>query len=262
MKGFFLLLVATLAVACTASAQVIIGFGDGSQFTTNYKPGNPATTITNGVLNLTTMTNSVAASAFYNTRVNIEQFTASFTFTSSNSIWPGDGFTFTLQNDSRGTSALGRDGGELGYGGITPSAGFGVNLYPGYPLGTFLLNNGYVPIASYSDFSSAYFSSGITYSVTLTYANRQLQATITGPDLSSPYQTGYFVDLPYLVGDTMAYVGFTGGTGAAYTNITISDFAFAPVPEPSLGTLLAGLGLLGYARWRRCQRTRPRAEKV
>ena len=65
-----------------ATQTVINGFGDGSQFTTTAV--NSPTAITNSVLNLTTATSSVAASAFYNTRVNIQQFTATFTFTYSN----------------------------------------------------------------------------------------------------------------------------------------------------------------------------------
>lgn len=273
MRLLLLPLLAIAAAVSTAEAQnlsnvvpppetqtVISGFGDGSQFTTTSV--NTPTAITNSALNLTTATSSVAASAFYNTRVSIEAFTASFTFTSSNPYGPGDGFTFTLQNDYRGPSALGTAGGNLGYAGIQPSAAFGINLYSGYPLGTFVLQDGYVPLgyyqpdgtpAGYNQFYAANFNSGTPYTVTLTYANSQLLATITGPDPMSTYQSSYFLDLPFLVGDTMAYVGFTGGTGYAYTAITITDFTFAtPVPEPTTWALMgSGLGLVGWAQLRR-----------
>lgn len=272
MRTFPLFLLA-LALAWTAAAQevtpspsapattpVISGFGDGSQFTTTAV--NAPTAITNSVLNLTTATSSVAASAFYNTRVNIQAFTASFTFTYSNSGWPGDGFTFTVQNDQRGPTALGYAGGDLGYSGIYPSAGFGINLHPGYELGTFAVQSGYIPINYYDQFSPAYFSGGIPYTVTLTYANSLLLASITGGDLAYPYQSSYSLDLPYLVGDTLAYVGFTAGTGAAVMDLTITDFTYAtPVPEPTTWALLGtGLTVLGCTHQRRQQQLRRTAK--
>jgi hypothetical protein len=243
-----------------ATAPVITGFGDGSQFSINAV--NSPTAITNSVLNLTTATSSVAASAFYNTRVNIQQFTASFTFTYFNSNWPGDGFTFTVQNDQYGPTALGYAGGDLGYTGIYRSAGLGFNLYPGYMRGTFSLQDGYVPINSYNQFSPAYFTSGIPYTVTLTYANSLMLATITGSDLTNPYQSSYTFDLPYLLGDSLAYVGFTGATGAAVMDLTITDFTFAtPVPEPTTWALMgSGLGFLGWAHRRRSRRVTPQAK--
>lgn len=238
------------------TTTVINGFGDGSQFTTSAS--NAPTSIANSVLNLTTTAGWQAAAAFYNTRVSIQEFTASFTFTFASFGNPGDGFTFTVQNDPRGASALGGYGGYLGYNGISPSAGFGVNLYSGYALGTFSLQGGYVPINNYQNFSPAYFTSGIPYTVTLTYANSLLLATISGSDLAAPYQTRYLIDLPGLAGDSFAYVGFTGGTGAAAADITITNFAFAtPVPEPTTwATMGAGLGLVGLAYRRRLRRAR------
>ena len=75
------------------------------------------------------------------------------------------------------------------------------------------------------------------YTVTLTYANSQLLASITGADPASPYQSIYYsLDLPALVGDTLAYVGFTGATGAAVTDITITDFTFANGRITSMAT--------------------------
>jgi hypothetical protein len=268
MRTLYLPLLA-LALACAAAAQevtpspsgpattpVINGFGDGSQFTITAV--NAPTAITNSVLNLTTATSWVAASAFYNTRVNIQAFTASFTFITSSNGWPGDGFTFTFQNDQRGPTALGSAGGYLGYNGIYPSAGFGINLHPGYELGTFALQSGYVPINHYDQFSPAYFSSGIPYTVTLTYANSLLLASITGGDLAYPYQSSYSLNLPYLVGDTLAYVGFTVGTGAAVMDLKITDFTYAtPVPEPTTWALLgAGLAVVGCAHHRGQHRKR------
>lgn len=246
----------TTNTTATAPAPTINGFGDGSQFTTNTnQPGNPPTAIVNSVLNLTTESGGLATSVFYNNRVNIQQFTATFTFTTSNPINPADGFTFGFQNDQRGTTALGGAGGYLGYTGITPSAAFGVNLYGGYPLGVFVLQDGNVPIGSYNQFAALTFNSAIPYTVKLTYANSLLQATITGSDLLLPWIGSFSLDIPYLVGDNLAYVGFTGGTGGAVTAMTISDFTFTAVPEPGTWALMGtGGALLGLMHLRRRKR--------
>ena len=61
-----------------------------------------------------------AASAFWTTPVNVQNFANNFTFQLTNPN--ADGFTFTIQN--AGATALGQAGGLLGYGGatkITPS---------------------------------------------------------------------------------------------------------------------------------------------
>ena len=69
-------------------------------------------------LQLTTGVVNQAGSAFYNTATNIQAFTTDFAFQLSNA--QADGFTFTIQNV--GPTALGGNGGSLGYG-PNPSTG-------------------------------------------------------------------------------------------------------------------------------------------
>ncbi len=103
----------------------ISGFGDGSDYTlTGYTQDpvgdiidtNPPT-ISSGDLTITTSSMGEARAAFYNTPQSIGSFTAQFIFQNSDQQFgSADGFSFVLQNDSRGTSAIGGGGAGLGYG--------------------------------------------------------------------------------------------------------------------------------------------------
>ena len=86
--------------------------------------------IENGLLTLTDGANSEARSFFYNTRQNVGGFQAAFTYQAGGNK-SADGIAFVLQNDSRGTAALGGAGGSLGVSGITPSFELELNIYSG-----------------------------------------------------------------------------------------------------------------------------------
>ena len=58
-----------------------------------------------------------AGSAFFTTPMDIRSFTTDFTFQLSDAT--ADGITFTIQDSSSGTTALGAVGGSLEYGGTT-----------------------------------------------------------------------------------------------------------------------------------------------
>ena len=99
-----------------------------------------------------------ASSAFYNTPVNIQQFTSSFSFQITGGTSPtADGMAFVIQGGS--SSALGGTGGGLGYGpsniggtgGIPNSVAVTFSLYgnnDGAPNNTGLYTDGTSPAST------------------------------------------------------------------------------------------------------------------
>ena len=95
------------------------GFGGGGTgwWVNSYNIGGTA--ITNNILTLTDGGGSESRSAFYTTKQNIAApFTVNFTYTAAGNK-AADGATFCIQNDSRGITAMGQNGGSLAYGTTT-----------------------------------------------------------------------------------------------------------------------------------------------
>jgi hypothetical protein len=259
----------TVGATGQSALSAITGFGDGSNYSlTGYTQANDGTiidnnppTISSGTLTITTSSPGEARAAYYNTAQPIGSFVAQFTFQNSDSVFgAGDGFAFVLQNDPRGLTAIGGGGAGLGYGlqndnqppsgpplaAVTNSAAVEFYLRNGLGATEYDTNGG-------ADFGSATSASpvdlvdGDPILVTLTYNGSQLTETLTDELVPADTYTNTFAaDLPAAVGGATALVGFTGGTGGGYSTQTISNFTFAPVPEPtSLGLLSAcALGLL------------------
>ncbi|HEX8912397.1 MAG TPA: hypothetical protein VF796_08550, partial [Humisphaera sp.] len=134
-----------VAVACSVPAAPLMadinGFATGSgtgptQYTLNGNqlPTVPAIDTGTNTLTITTPNNNQASSAFYNTKQSVLNFTAEFDYTVTSGQPTADGFAFVLQNDPRGTAALGAGGGTLAYGGtggITKSVALAADLYNG-----------------------------------------------------------------------------------------------------------------------------------
>ena len=84
---------------------------------------NGGASIVSGALQLTDGAKYEARSAYFSVPLNIQQFTTDFYFQQLNAV--ADGITFVIQN--QGLSALGTDGGGLGYG-VSPSTGAGTSI--------------------------------------------------------------------------------------------------------------------------------------
>jgi hypothetical protein len=117
-----------LSVSPQASATYSIGSGTGISFSSGFSSAassmtfNGKTVLNDTRLQLTDGLANEAGSAWYNTPVNIQNFTNDFTFQLSNA--QADGITFTVQNT--GVTALGPTGGGLGYGPDTPGGTGGI----------------------------------------------------------------------------------------------------------------------------------------
>jgi hypothetical protein len=274
--ALFAVCVAPSAFAVSVVPFGINGFNDPGGFTLNGNSGGydgqDATahgvptisgntlhlTTTQGVVDGDTFYGSENTSAYYNQQQSIGQFYVSFTYhyngSNPQSFGPGNGFTFILQNDPRGPYALGTSGygnGQQGDGGtIMPSAAVEFGLFTGFGQnrGTQLAFNGdpgtngtfrdTTPVklvganANMDDYAPS-----DPISVTLSYDGTTLSETLLDTVTHAAYNTSYVTNLPAALGSSYAYVGFTGGTGAAVADQTITDFVFSNnVPTAPVNT--------------------------
>ena len=217
--------------------STLTGFGsDGTGWTTQTNTtGNPA--IAGNVLTLTNGGNYEASAAWFNTPVSTTgSFMASFTYTDV-STQGADGIAFVLQNDPRGTAAIGGNGGDLGYGEglgvggslIQPSVAYEINVYNGPTQGTNFVTDG--STGTYNATGAVNVASGDPINVMLVYdaaaqtLTEFLVDATTGSDYTHTY-TG--INLPSTLGGSTAILGFTGGSGGYASTQTIGNFSFTP----------------------------------
>jgi hypothetical protein len=220
-----------LLASSGASATTIISHPDFSDVSDLNLNGSATTA---GVDLVLTDTTGQAGSAFTNDPVidPAKSFHASFTFNfpaGPSNDYPADGFTFTVQNDGRGSDAVGDAGGELGYGGsaeITPSIAIGFTTgFPTGPGAVKIMENGSNVIANNTKFVMCGCSGDpATYSgqkryAWVDYSSSSLVLKVfvskkkTKPD--KPFIKADIGDLSAILGSS-AYAGFTGGTGGSW----------------------------------------------
>ena len=175
---------------------------------------NGSAALNGTAVQLTNTAGSQAGSAYWTTPVNVQAFINDFTFqlTTPNA----DGFTFVLQN--AGVTALGPDGGGLGYSGIGKSIAVKFDLFSNTGEGnnsTGLYTGGASPTVPATTLGGGVnLHSGDTFHVRMVYDGTNLTMTIT--DTTVPADTftiAFPVNIPAMVGGNTAYAGFTGGTG-------------------------------------------------
>ncbi len=220
-----------------------VGFdidGGGWQVNGNTKIGTNLLTLTDGG-------GSEASSFFYNYPQYIGAFKASFTYQDVGGT-PGngaDGVSFCIQNDPRGTFALGTTGGSLGLGStttpISPSAALEFNLYTGNTedVGYTFLTDGLTGSAgangNYAKPGSVVIDSGDPINVSLYYDGNILSLTLNDAVASTSFSTNLVVgNLVHTLGAASAYVGFTGGDGGVASTQTITNFSFVSIPLASI----------------------------
>jgi len=202
---------------------------------------NGAASIANNLLTLT-VNDAVGevSSFFFGSTVYIGAFKTSFTY---QDVGGGgaDGFSFCLQNDPRGSAAIGGGGGALALSGITPSAALTFNIFgaSGMSFGTNGANGN-----PYSPTTPVNLASGNAIAVTVVYANGVMQVNLTDTVTSASYSTNLSVgDLTAVLGGQTAYIGFTGASGGVDSNQTITDFTYIPLTKLSVQAAGANLAL-------------------
>lgn len=184
-------------------------------------------------------------SLFSNNKVCIKSFTTTFPFAISPlpPYTPGDGFTFTMQGDF--PTALGGNGGELGYYGILNSLGvrfdYNFNNYGEGLNATGLFTTG-AALPSFAWQNVDLTTSGIDLrntnpkSATLSYDGTALTETITDLTTSQSFSHTYTpIDIASFIGGNTAYVGFTGGTYLNAADQDIQSWTFRNPPPTISG---------------------------
>ena len=193
----------------------------------------PTTAVTGGTLTLTDGLGGEARTAFYNTPVTVNSpFTASFIYTAgtaagSQNGYLADGFCFILQNS--GTGALGGTGGQLGYGGISPSAAVATNIFSYIGAGTNYGTNGTTPSSYLGGASGLWtynFDPPMQYTLTYDGSSTLTETVQAVATPSTSFSTTYTVgSLASVVGGNTAYMGFSGSTGGSYAFQYITSFS-------------------------------------
>jgi hypothetical protein len=207
---------ATSVITIQGGGSTPINFSSG--FSTTGMQFNGSTVLNGTRLQLTNAAaTKQAASAFWTTPVNIQSFTNNFTFQLTSPA--ADGFTFTIQN--AGPTALGGNGGLLGYAGvtkITPSVAVKFDLANNAGEGnnsTGLYTDGAAPSVPATTLGGGVnLHSGDIFRVQMTYDGTTLTMTITDTGVpTDTFTISFPINIPGTVGGNTALVGFTGGTG-------------------------------------------------
>jgi hypothetical protein len=177
-------------------------------------------------LRLTDGNPNEARSAFYTSPVSVGKFATGFDLLLTNAT--ANGFTFTIQGV--GPTAVGGMGAWLG-GGIPKSVALKFDLFNDAgegPDSTGLYLNGAIPTAPAINLSSTGINlhSGDIFNAHLVYDGAVLFVVITDRMTGASTMQTYTVDIPSIVGGSTAYVGFTGGTGAATAIQDILDWNY------------------------------------
>ncbi len=166
---------------------------------------------------------SGARSAFLTTKQNISTFNIAYTYQVVTGAGGADGASFCIQNQA--ANALGGAGGSIGYAGITPSWCLAFNIYASNTRGIGTFQNGATPGAGL--YTSILPNVGVgdntnAIQVNVNYDGTTLSATFRDTVTSLSFTTNYTVNLPSILGDTSAWVGFTGADGGTLSTQVFS----------------------------------------
>jgi hypothetical protein len=232
-----------------AAANFGINNATATDSTIGYTGNGSTFTLTDGQ-------GSEQSSGFNAVPQDITSFQASFTYTVATTNTArtqyglADGFTFIMQDDSRGTAAIGGTGGSKGYiagtgaayAAITPSAAVGYEMYGGQ---TSYYYQDTIQVSSNT--SIPILNNGHPIQVQITYRDNVLNTSFFDTvNKSSIYLTQTGVNLPTLLGSNTAYIGFGGGTGGAASTQTVSNVQFKSTVTTPATMYTTPLALTGF----------------
>jgi len=246
-----LVLMAAVSAGLAAAGTFTYGdFSDVSGLTIN-----PAAAQAGNVLRVVPNVGGQAGSAYQTSAVSFDsltRFSTAFEFlVTTDPGNPTDGFTFILQNQD--VNAVGGAGDGSGYTGISPSVavlfrGRGPALVGVYINGNDLFSPVNATPMTENDIYNHNEFAWIDYDPLNTFISVYLDTSSTKP--GAPIVTAN-VDVAGTLG-SQAWVGFTGGTGAASGDNDILKWSFdsQQVPEPGTASIYA-IGLMGLGLLRR-----------
>jgi hypothetical protein len=228
-----------VARATTTSPVASLDFSGGFVGAASTLTLNGSARINRTNLELTQDGAVVAGSAFSTKPVDVRKFTTQFTFQVTSAGPAGEGFTFAIQR--AGPTAVGHGGSGLGYGpdlpgsvGINHSVAVKFDLFNDNGEGfdsTGLYTNGAHPTNVGSiDLTPTGIDlhSGDVFQVNMSYDGATLAVTIQDTQTGQSATQNYPINIPGTVGNTTAYVGFTGGTGGLTATQDILTWTYAP----------------------------------
>ncbi|WP_446745055.1 chitobiase/beta-hexosaminidase C-terminal domain-containing protein [Silvibacterium acidisoli] len=154
--------------------------------------------------------------AWYSKPVSVKSFVTDFTFQLTNA--DADGFTFAIQN--QGPTAVGIFGEGLGYQFLDKSVAVKFDLFNNSGEGsdsTGVYTDGALPSTPSVNLSTSGIDlhSGHTMHAHIVYNGTTLTLTLTDTSTNASATASFNINIPSVVGNSTAYVGFTGGTGGA-----------------------------------------------
>jgi hypothetical protein len=235
--------IATAAYVIQAGGTEI-SFPDGFSTPTGLT-FNGTTAVDDTRLQLTDGNLEEAGSVFWNTPINVQAFTTNFAFqlSSPTPTQMGNGFTFTIQNNS--PTALGGDSAGLGYQGIPKSVAIKFNFYNYENEGsdsTGLYTDGEPPVNPTVDISSSgvILNSGDNINAQITYDGTTLTLTLADPLVNKTFTYSWPINITQFVGGNTAYVGFTGGAGGLSASQKLLSWTYVTQALPPVFSVAAG----------------------
>jgi hypothetical protein len=219
---------AVAAGTYTIAASNGINLSNG--FSANQFDLNGSAALVGTSLQLTNGGYAEAGSAWYAKPVSVNGFTTDFDFQLPSA--EADGFTFTIQNSSRGIYAKGGNGSGLGYQTINDSVAVAFNLYEsgatnaesvGVYTGGASPQGGAVNLLG----TGINLHSGDAFHIHMVYSGNTLTVTLTDKMTSATVTENFSVNIQSNIGGNSAYVGFTGSTGGLTSVQNILGWSFS-----------------------------------
>jgi uncharacterized repeat protein (TIGR03806 family) len=209
------------------SLSAISFFDNGAGWTINQS-GLSDANITGNVLYGTDGGGSEWVTAWFNNQVDINGFTATFTYQNPGDVGDdnADGASFTLQESGPDFLTTVNGGSGLGIQDLTPSADWEIDIYAGHQIGTIYTTDG--ATETYLPTGNVNVASGDPINFTIVYVpGGAVQETLVDTTTSATFTTNYNIgDITALLGSSYAYVGFSASSGGTGGIQNISDFAF------------------------------------